>query len=319
MKKILNIFIIAIVLCITAGVVLFVLNYTDVFNVNKALSKDTSIMYTDDGKIYTERKWTWKPIETRDKITYESDTSSVPTRKISLTLGDNEYYDITIPSDIEIIQDFGKTVWAVDGSYQIRLIKGVTLNTITSLAGIDDGTAITQSLITTADGKKGRRSIALLLKDDVGVVADIYSGNDTYSIIRDSLMKNNSTYVATAPNVIKQTENLSDISYIGNYAAQVVFQDVTLKQQQLLFADGLLYIQSDVRPLYKIVDEYLIRLSETSTRDIDILYRSSSFVYAESGDYILGLIYYNSNTTITLVGQGEEAKCNIISIISYLQ
>lgn len=316
MKKVLKILGLVVLVLATLAVVAFVLIKTGIIDLDKPAADEVRISTNSQGYMFTERLWSWKPIEYRGKITYIENTAGVQTQTVSLCLGGSEYIDLQVPAESSYIWDFGKTIWASDGSYQIRLIKGITMDNIGITAGIDNGESLTPTVLTTREGVKGCRSIAAII-GDYAVIANVYQGDETYSVLRQSILNaevysRDNTYEPT-------TKNVDDVSYTGSYVAQVVFQKVSLEQQRYLFQSGALYVQSEVRPMHDICDEYLNRLAVFAGQEPSMIYYDGGILYAEAGDCYLSLITYNANTTIVLLGNGEEAKCNEVSIIAYLQ
>jgi hypothetical protein len=270
----------------------------------------------ESGYIYTEAEWEWSPIEYKKTINYV-DTQGESTRSVSVLLNGDTYYDITLP-DEDYIYDYGKTIWAVDGSYMIRVVADATLDNLSKLAGIDNGLSLNKTTLCTQDNHKGAKTIVTLI-DTYAIIANVYYGDDTYSIIRDSLSSGESSYELSNVSYADDYTELDKLVYSGNYVGQVVFQEVSLEQQKYMFADGVLWVSTDFNSMYSIIDTYLNRICTSSGQSIDETYENSGMFYAKSGDYYLGLISYNSNTTIVLLGDGEESKCNIISIMSYLR
>jgi uncharacterized protein YxeA len=315
MKKVFTVIGVILMVVLTVAVAVGVLVYTGVIG-KETLNKESVYIYTtEDGCKYTEAEWDWKPVEYKKLINYV-DTTGVATQTISLYLEDDVYYNVTVPVT-DYIYDYGKTVWAVDGSYMIRVISGASLDNLSSLAGIDNGQALNQTTLCTQDSRKGQKTIVTLI-DSYAIIANVYYGDDTYSIIRNSLSSENSSYVFDVSYADDYVE-LEKLSYVGEYVGQVVFQDVSLEQQKYMFADGVLWSSSVFEPLYKTKELYLERICAASGQGIDETYSTDGMFYAKSGNYYLGLVSYNSNTTIVFLGDGEETKCNIISVMHYLR
>lgn len=302
-----------IVVLAVVGFLVFVLSYTGVLDPKVVDNRDVYYYTTDDGLSYTEAEFTWHAMEGDEVIQYV-ENYNIPSTVIAMNLDGNTYYDISIP-DKEIIYDFGKTVYAVDGSFVIRILGGAKLDNLSALAGIDNGIAVNQITLVSNDKVKGRRTIVTIV-DDSAIVVDVYGTNEEYSLLRDSLATNHASReigdIPYSANLIR----LSEISYEGSFAPQVVYKDVSLTQQRYLFADGSLYTQSVVEPFYKAKREYLARLVATSGGQVDTLYEDDDALFAKSGDYYVGVINYNTNTSIVLIGKGEEAYCNIVSVMA---
>lgn len=316
MKKVLTVLGGVLAIGVTIAIVVGVLMYTGVFNKDVLNEQKVYIYKTEEGYKYTEAKWDWKPVEFKKYINYV-ESSSLEKQKVVLHLKGDEYYDVSIPMN-DYIYDYGKTVWAVDGSYMIRVVADATLDNLSALAGIDNGDALNQTTICTQDNQKGQRTIATLV-NGYAIIANVYYGDETYSIIRDSLMSTNESYVRDEVSYADDYVELDKLSYSGQYVGQVTFQNVDLEQHKYMFEDGTLWCSSVFDNLYNTEVDYLNRLCAASGEKIDETYKVDGMFYAKSGNYYLGLVSYNSNTTIVLLGDGEETKCNIISIMNYLK
>ena len=316
MKRALKVTICILLAIATVITVYFVLTKTGILGV-KLFKPTVSTFTTDSGKLYTVRNWKWTPVEFTGKIN-KIESASLPSKKVLLSVDKDSYYAVRVP-DKNYITDFGKTIYAEDGSYMIRIMSDIDSTNLGVTAGITDPILIDSRCIATNENAKGKRTIARLLNETVAVVADVYYGDDTYSIISDSIINNKTVTNGQDATFAPDAVQLSDIRYQGKYVGQVTFQKVDLQMQKYLFADGYLWIQSDVNPMADIKDRYLRKLVNISSSNISSYYMTSGMIYAEAGDYTLGMLAYNTNTTIVLLGQGEEARCNIISILNYLR
>lgn len=311
-KAILSIFLIVVAI----GSVIAVLWYTG--KIEKKNIDNISVYRneTTNGLVYTEKEWTWKPIESKSIIQFVDDVTT-PTKVVTLNIDIDTYVDVEIP-DVEYFYDFGKTVWASDGSFLIRIMKDAAMDNLSALAGIDDIVSINKSTVCSADDVKGKKTIATLV-NDVAIIADVYSGDEAYSIIRKSISNIVSGYTIEKVSYSDDMTKLTKLVYNGSYAPQYIPQEISLVQQRLLFEDGVFYSQSIVEPFYAVKDRYLKLISTFSKEPIQALYDDGVIVYAESGNYTVGLTSYNSNTTIVYIGEGEEARCNIISSLNYIK
>lgn len=316
LKRIFSIIGAILILCVTGAIVIGALTYTGIIDWDRAQGQHVFEYTTEDGYKYTERDWEWSPVEYKKKINYV-DVTGVATRTVNMHLTGDTYYTITIP-DVDYIYDYGKTLWASDGTYMIRVVGEATLTNLASLAGIDNGDSITQTTLCTREDVKGARTIVTLI-DSYAIIVDVYSGDTVYSILRDSLANNKMSTTITECTYTDDYLELEKLTYTGDYVAQVVFQDISLVQEKYLFAEGSLWVSSDLDNYVRLEDTYLKLLCEASSTSISRTYKADGMFYAAAGDYSLGLISYNSNTTIVLLGDGEEAKCNIISIMNYLK
>lgn len=305
------------VLCViaTVFVVIYVLMRTDIIGKEDIVPTEVSIFTDDAGRTYTEKNWMWKPIESKKIISYK-DVSGVKTTTVSLALADGLFYDVRIP-DVPYIYDFGKTIWAEDGSFMIRVVGQATMDTLSQLAGIDDGDNINQYTLKSKDGVKGAKTIATII-DGSAIIVNIYDGDETYSIIRDSIADNRSSYTIDEIPFSKGCKYLQSVKYEGNFVQSVTIgNESSLSNNKYLFADGTLWIQSVVIPYEQAVKYSLAKLVTSSpTGKVEQYYETDTITFAKSSDYYIAVIYVNANTSVTIVGEGEEALCNIVSIIA---
>lgn len=309
-----NKIIIAVLILVAIGVVLGVLTYTGVFD-REDVSENKVLVQTDDrGRQYTSRQYSWKPLEYRKQILLVPDTSRISKQTVSVNLHDNVYYDIKVPTETSYFCDYGKTVFADDGSWQIRVLSEATLDNIGQLAGIVDGDSLSSNVIQTKYENKGAKSIATIF-DGYAVVCTVYQGDAAYTIMRNSLVENQNPYTVDTPTYSNELNRMESLSYDGSYVAQVKYNKNDISLEQWYFADGNMYISTDLRAFADITDIYLIKLCKESRSSIDSIYQSGGVLYATAGDYQLGLITYNSNTTIVMFGKGEESRCNVLSYL----
>lgn len=312
MKRVLCIAGIVLAIIGTIAFTVFVLLYTGVISTKEIDKIDVYTYYTEDGLKYTEAEWSWLPIESKQKIHY-TETITCGTASIALNLDSNIFYDVTIP-DVPIVYDFGKTIYAEDGSFMVRVIGDVNLNNLSATAGIDNGTAVNQITIVNSDETKGRRIIATLVEDSA-VIATVYENDEYYSILRDSLASNHDTYEVTGISYSENCNYLDTLSYQGVFVPQVVMGDINLEIKRYLFEDGYVWTQTSLEPYYRSKQIYLAKLAVISGLAVDTYYEDDAALFAKAGDYYLGVINYNTNTSIVLIGKGEEAYCNIVSVI----
>lgn len=310
MKKVLLILLTIVTVIATVCFVAWVLLYTGIIGGVKEDNLTVKTYTTEDGHTYTEASWAWKPVES-NKIIDFIDTSTVgATTTVPLVFDDETYYNVTIP-DVPYIYDYGKTIWAQDGSFMIRVVGNANVQNLSSIAGIDDGINLNQ-LTLVSQPSKGSRTVVTLV-GDVAVVANIFEGNDTLAIIADSLQTNRVTYNVEEVKYSKKCNYLTDISYSGQYAQSITVDEVSLYQERYMFADGFLWTQAVMKPFEQTQDIYMGKISAFSgSWEIDEVYRNDRVVYARSGDYYVGIIKVNANTCLTMLGMGDEANCNIV-------
>ena len=270
-----------------------------------------------EGHIYTERLWEWSPNETRDVLEYVK-TYDLQKVIIPMHIDSSEFIDIEIP-DTKVINDYGKTIWAVDGSFTIRLIGNATIDNMTKLAGISNPTVINEYTICSDSSVKGKKVIARLVGTTC-ILAEVYTNNSTYSILRDTLSSESlSSYEYKNDNYRNDAKVLDEVSYTGHFCSQISMQEISLVSHRYLFEEGFLWEQYNMVPFYSAERQLIAKLEKMSGKSVEEYYVNGQLLFAKAGDYYLGLVAYNSNTTLSLLGQGDEALCNIATALNQLQ
>lgn len=314
MKKVIPIVVSILGLAVTITVVLAVLYYTGVISSDVVEPKSVSVYEDESGLKYTEASWDWKPTESGKVISYHESVTA-PTTQVILELANCSFYKMTIP-DVPYIYDFGKTVWAVDGSFMIRVIGGADMSNLSAIAGIDNGENMNQFTIRNKDGVKGQRVLATLI-GDTAIVVNVYEGDNNFSILLNSISENRDVLEIEEVPFARSLKELDSISYSGEFTHSVRVSDVSLYQNKYLFESGCLWSQGVVKSFNDTCRDYMIKLTAFSkTGLIEEMYNNGRVLYAKSGDYHLAVIAQNSNTCLVIVGQGDEAKCNVIYNIS---
>lgn len=311
MKKFLLIFVSIIAVLVTGAVLVFVLNYTGTIDItHNHVVNPVKVYYTEDGHMYTESKWQWTPAESKEVIEYVP-AGMTGTKNLSLLLHDTTYCDITVP-DVPCIYDYGKTVWAEDGSFMIRVIGDANIDNLSSLAGIDNGENINQYSLRNADGKKGARVLATLV-GDYAIIANVYSGDDEYSILYNSISRDIKPYEVTSVPYAKSLKKLQSVSYDGNFAQSITADSNSIILESYKFQDGSIRYRNVPESFSDACNEYLIQIAKFSrSGQIEEEYLTDNVLYARSGEYYLLVIKKTSNMCFVMVGHGEEANCNIV-------
>lgn len=306
MKVVIKIFTSLLALAATATVVIFVLHKTGFWEEN--IERTSVFKQEYNGKIYTERKFEWVPEDSDEVIEYTKPYSD--TTSITLLLNPVTYYNIDVPN-IPVINHFGKSVFAQDGSFGIRVLATYDPDDIGATVGITESENITNDIATNKPGVKGKRTIYTII-DDYLIIVDVYKNSEYYSTFQDSLLKNRKSYTMENDNLyVKEPAYLDDLKYSGEFMEQVILNQIDLEVKEYLFEYGAMYLSSSYFSMSETKDIYLKQLVAFSKNQISEIYEDSGKYYAKAGDWHIGLIAYNTNTTIVLFGYGEEAECNI--------
>lgn len=314
MKKVL-IIITSIIVTIGLGYMLYVNLIT--MKENNTEQKELVVVterFADTGQKYTKREFRWEENKSDNSILNYVDTVKVEKQMVSVELNDYEYCDIVIPKG-DYIMDLNKSILAADGSYSIRVIDGVTMDNLAALAGLTEYTALTQYTITSAEKDRGAKVVATLI-GDYAVIATIYSGDDTYSILRDSLQRNMKPYRVEDATYVENVEILKDIQSSNIYYPQVEVSINDMNINTQYYEDGFLQQTIQLDPLYLVEELWLVKLNNISGSGIDSSYKGEGYSFHSANDYYLACKEENSNTVIVLLGKGEEAKANIDYFLS---
>ena len=343
MKKVIKIFcivILIIVLLVGIGFVLYLSGILD-----RHVNGDNIIHITETGQMWTEGIDNWEPKKSREEIVTLPNSGNSGNKKVYLHLTGDSYYALNIPAHVTYKWDYGKAIRGDNGELFIAVVKGVTTDTLASIAGILKPCWITENVVMNEEGKKGSRIIATLIDGtDFAIVATVYSGSDIFTAIRNSFITGDSDAVLLkSDDSLLNVEDVSvqsdgglgfmhlyapknndarairDLTYSGGFVQSVEFKNVNLQQEVYRFADGYLTIQSAVRDFNKVEQEYLTYLNIMAGTQVSSSYEQGGLSYYEAGNACLGLFSYNSNTIIILTGEGEEARCNIRCILKALR
>lgn len=278
----------------------------------------------DDGTVSTKRKWIFSPYKSKDIINEEPSTDGeIVTRKIPMLVADNMYFLVPVPEgDYE--WDFGRTLWMIDGSVRVRVIGGSTEEELDKIAGIDnpriDSISSTKVLRSPID-KEGVKTIATIIpRTSYAVVVDLYKDIPGYfNVVYNSILSG-----VKNPQVVKNTSYLNEEtstkldslpSIVSNIKPTVTFNNLSMSLDSYLFRDGSLYITGVTEKFARVKRDYSAFFEVMSGGVLDSYYDTNRVLYGTRNEYTIGVINYNSNSTIVLLGRGEEAIVNILSII----
>ena len=278
----------------------------------------------DDGTISTKRKWVFSPYKSKEVINEEpSIDGEVVTKKIPMLVADNMYFFVPVPEgDYE--WDFGRTLWMIDGTVRVRIIGSSTVEELDRIAGIDNPRVKSEEdtkVIMSPVDKEGVKTIATVIpRTSYAVVVDIYKDIPGYfDIVHTSILRGiqsqqwakNPTYMNNV-NAVKLDEIPATVSDIR---PTVSFNNLSMSLDSYLFRDGSLYITGVTEKFTKVKRDYAAFFEVMSGGVLDSYYDTNRILYGTRNEYTIGVINYNSNSAIVLLGRGEEARVNILSII----
>lgn len=293
------------------------------------LNKNSTVVEVTEypnGLISTSREWVFSPDNFKGVISEVANNETAGTRSVPMLLADNMYFYVPIP-DGDYEWDYGKTLWMLDGSVRVRVMGGVSDITLAKFAGIDNPRNLGSNdsyLIASPEDKEGVKSIAAIIKNtSYAIVVDIYSDvkgyfNRVVSDIDKGLSKQvhakNSSY-AQLDNTLRYESLPADN---GKYQPTVKFDKLSLKLDSYLFKEGSMYAIGVTQNFSKVVRDYTAFFEVMSGAKIYNYYNDDKIFYATGGEYSIGIVQYNSNSSILLIGRGLEARTNILSILKGL-
>ncbi len=297
---------------IVASVATFLLNYK-----RPADTKKVDINYTENGLKYTHKDYIVPMMSGSTQKIKLMETCKFSPNTITLNLEDNKFIDVKIPDDIDHMADT-KTVYATNGEYSLVLVKNNGNAELSNLAGILKPASTSSGAITDMK-ESGYRTVAYLIPEtQYALIANVSSNSDVYTFFCNYLGTCNEVKEIHEPEWVENVNQLDSLSYTGIFAPSIDMQKISIEQKRFLFEEGYLTYQSMPLNIKDVKKDSLITVNVQSGLSIDTYYENNGIVYASASDNCLGLFSYNSNTTIILTGKGEEAKCNIISILSAL-
>lgn len=312
-KKIILILATILIIGVTIVTVCFVTTETGLLEKKEDVA-DIITMYTEDGKLYTESRWAWSPVTSREKIKYD-ESLQCNTAQHRFLLSDGITCSLDIP-DVPVITDYGKSIYAVDGSFSVRVLHDVNVDTVVSTAGIANGESVSRTIYCTKSGTKGKCSVVRLFEEySTAIVIDVYTGSEYFTAMYKSLINTKEI----KPLTVEYSTLISDvegISYTGEYSPYFTFTEGTYLLQQQYFADGWINAQTITDSLSNVLSNNVmntIALYGTPTiQHIDEVY------LLQTGEMYVCIVERNSNTCVVLTGCGEEAYCNIVHNIKML-
>ena len=262
-------------------------------------------------------KFEFKPQKVKGKIERANPAESV--RTIRLYLGNSVYYPVEVPLDMEIITDNSKYIYAKDNSINVSILSNTDMNNFSEFVGIQDSETIQQFLIRGKDKKNKPQEAAKAIANGKSIVVRAYNNPVAFETVFKGLEDNSySTYECNGLTIDEvQTQVLESLPTYTGYHVSVNPGLADEIQNIYNFNDGSLTISKEIVKYKDAVIETGAKSAIVNNSTVaDKVYNSDSIYYAEQGDYTVGVIAVNFNTSITLFGNGEEARYNIIAFLN---
>lgn len=239
-------------------------------------------------------------------------------KNIPLYLGNNYYYKVELPVDTEIVTDYSKYIYGVDDSVSVQILKGVTKENFAKLVAIDKAEAVSPTMLMTKPGLKAPQEAACLLINDLAIVIRCYDNPQAYANIVNGLKNNTVENLGAVSLVVSdKTETLVQPPLYEDYPFTMKVGLGDDPSKTFYYEHGSLVLSREIKEFDDAVDELSRKaiVANGHKVDIDKIYNSEFVTYIEIGDVTFCAITENLNTTITLFGTGNEAKCNIAAYV----
>lgn len=317
MNKYLKLFLCFAIPIITGVIVFFVVMKSGILtggeNSKPSDSESSVISMSADGLVYTSRIDTWSPKS--GKVKYDGESIDLNLKNLDVWVYDDTFIRLKVPMNTMWKYLFTQEVREQSGLAKVQMFNGVTKENMSKMVGIKDGETVTSNIIVSDDKASKSKKIAYYV-EEVGsaLCIEVYD-TGLFSTLKYTAI-NNMIETIKYPKISLSDGTIMDsIVSPATYANSVNYSSISSLTEEYLFADGDMYIQSLPIKYNDVIDRYLMILSAISGQSGFEYYKGDVF-YAKFGSHHLGIMQYNSNTSIVMYGQGEEACCNIISILN---
>ena len=281
-------------------------------NITNSGTSTVTITKTDDGHIYTKSEDLWLPNKADDVI-YLPVVDKLETQSVYLLADGTQYFKISIPATEYEYTNFS-TIRATDGSYELHVMH--EMNEDIHYADSSMGSDYCSYTSETVEGTK---TITYRNANGNGIIAIIYSGNDIAGLFKNQLTSfdRNGPIVNLSIDAYQQYRTDNKPTYSGQFVPSCENLDTpSMITNTWYFNDGYLMSVVNNYNLQEVEYSYLVRMYIiTGTAKLDKYYSTKNVFYVESGDYTLLLVKISETAVNTYLGKGEEARCNIISLL----
>lgn len=291
--------------------------------------------YDDDGTISTERDWEFVPYkgdeEIKSSIVYDANYRDVnQVRDVPMYIASNTKVNLSIPAGIEYEWDYGKTLYALNGEFKVKIVTAMDDSDLLAKAGIDNPKTVdgTSDVFITNDSTKGPKTICTFIgKTSYGIIADIYKDtNDALNIIGNSLIElskkglYNNSILLSMRNDVEKVNALPEIDgELAKYKSSISVDGLYMQLYSKRYEDGNIYSMTVTNPIQLCIRDYVDILEIMSGHKISSYYQDTKIFYSESDEYSLGLIKISNNATTVLIGKGIECRANILKVLKEIE
>lgn len=264
-----------------------------------------------DNQWYTRNEANWAQMQPEEEIAYTADYQiNEKVDFLTVNIMEERYIKVRLPGDYQYTNN-GTMIRSNNGEIKINIYNG-------SLgSGIDVPSPVIYNKDTkyTEDGGNIVHSIVKQMDSGYTIVAQVGSNSRDWSFIRDMIIEVEETEVI-------KSDNRTFILQLPKYNEEIlqsVFPTDEYAQIPTEFNDGHLNLVNSAYSFDENVDCILTWLSAVSDGTNITIYKNSpnNLFYAETETGYSSAIFKNNNQYMyILYGRGEEARTNILRMIS---
>lgn len=285
-------------------------------NTSETVTDSTVNDFIENPVAAVASKFEFKPQKVKGKVERANPAES--TKTVKLYLGNSIYYPIEVPMDLDIITDNSKYIYAKDSSINISILSNTDMNNFSEFVGIQDSETIKHDLIRGKDKKNKPQEAAKAIANGKTVVVRAYNNPVAFETVFRGLENNTySTYQCEGLTIDENHTQIMDKlpTYTGYHVT--VNPGLADEIQNIYnFNDGSLTVSKEiVKPVDAIAEIGSKAAIVNGDTVADKIYSIENCYYAEQGNYTVAVVSVNFNTSITLFGNGEEARFNIVAFL----
>lgn len=241
---------------------------------------------------------------------------------VPMYLGDGYFYVVKVPSNVNYVTDYQTYIYSVDGSFEVKRVLGVSNNNISGSFGMSNVEQKKQGMVSTKLGQKKPQEVGVIVYDDIGFLAKTYDDSFAYSTLYDSFATGVAEkYLYSELSATTATQTVQSPLSIplekGNYASAIRF-DANNRAYSVCYAYevGFLSVSDMLQSFQDVQSEMFrrIKVANYGAGQIDIQCKiGDGFYYCQVDDFTMLLTKVTSNETMVLLGNGSEARYNIIT------
>lgn len=293
--------------------------YDTYFNTVNRIENNVTITKTEDGYISTKREWTWKSQLQDEPLVYDpAYMLDAKTKPAYLHISDRDYFKLNIP-DTSCFYENGKCIWANDGSFYIELTYVGDVEISPKLFELDLITPTYDEETGVSTYVHSNNTVSMVKNiGDYIIRMNVHSNDVNYTILKYAMNTINDVTTFEEVPYMENPIKLDTLRYIGRFISTAEFNEVTLETKRYLYEDGALWQQCQLDRFDTIKKQYIAKAYALSGEPIAKEYSTEYIYYAKMGNWHVCCVKYNTNTTLTLLGYGSEAECNIYAIASQM-